>query len=351
MDNSKMNNPSSLLSTLLTGLMLWVSLSGCQESHQADKNKPELPTATVTLGKVTETDTFSRVEVTGTLQAVRQASISARISGQIVELPVFLGSSVKKDDLLVKISAGEMTAKLLQAQAQLEQAKRNLAREKKLQKQGASTPETVKSLQDIVNISKAAYQEAKTMLDYSIITAPFDGTIMKKMANIGDLASPGTPLLQVVNEAHLQVVAQIPEALIASISKGDTLKVTIPAADLHTEAVVSEVAPSADPLSRTAPVKLDIKSSSRLRPGQFARVSIPNASRKGLMVPKESVVVFGQMNKIFMIQDNRAALRLVKTGATTDSMVEILAGLNKDDQIVVQGAKKLLNGQPLNIEK
>ncbi|MDP3695671.1 MAG: biotin/lipoyl-binding protein [Desulfocapsaceae bacterium] len=129
---------------LMAGL---VALAGCKGGHE-NKTAPKLPVVQVSMQEVMTKNVRSQIEVVGTVQATQHATIAPRISGQIVEMPVVLGSQVHKGNLLVKISAGEISARLLQAQAQLEQVRRNLAREEKLQKQEASTRETVKSLQD-----------------------------------------------------------------------------------------------------------------------------------------------------------------------------------------------------------
>ncbi len=334
---------------LLGGIAVFPGCNG-QEEHLKDEALP-LPTVTVSVEEVSEEIARSRVEVVGTVEAVQRASISARVAGQIVEMPVVLGSQVKAGDLLVKISAGEISAKVLQAEAQLSQARRNLARENKLQKQGASTQETVKSLQDVTRIAEAAYKEAKTMLDYTTITAPFSGTITRKMTNVGDLASPGMRLLQIENAEELQVLAQIPEALLLKVSLGDSLSVQIPAAALVLVGEVAEVAPAADPVSRTAPVKIKIPAGPDLRAGQFARVTLASSDELTLMLSESAVIKKGQMDLVFVVEDGLARLRLVRTGVSYDGEVEILSGLEPGELIVVDNADKLQDGQPLTIEK
>ena len=338
------------LGVLLLGGM--VLLPGCKgQAEQTKAEAPLLPTIIVTVKQVKEEVARTRVEVVGTLEAVERASISARISGQIIELPVVLGSKVKKGDLLVKISAGEISAKVLQAEAQLSQVRRNLARERKLQKQGASTRETVKSLLDTSRIAEAAYKEAQTMLDYATISAPFSGTVTKKIANIGDMASPGMTLLQIENSDALQVIAQVPEALLLKVFEGDSLSIEIPAAGLTLTGKVAEVAPAADPMSRTAPVKIDIASGPDLRVGQFARISLEGTGETTLMLEKTAVLSKGQMDMVFVIEKNEkvARMRLVRTGVESDSDIEIISGLEPGEQVVVSNNEKLQDGQPIDI--
>jgi membrane fusion protein, multidrug efflux system len=334
---------------LLSGIAVFPGCKGQDEMTKAELLP--LPSLAVAVEEVREEVGRSRVEVVGTVEAVQKASISARISGQIVELPLVLGSVVKSGDLLVKVSAGEISAKVLQAEAQLAQARRNLAREKKLQKKGASTRETVKSLQDVTRIAEAVYTEVKTMLDYTMITAPFNGTITRKMANVGDLASPGVSLLEIENSDELQVMAQVPEAMILKVFIGDILSVRIPAAAITLLGEVVEVAPAADPMSRTAPVKIKIPVGPDLRVGQFARVTLENSAETTLVVAESAVIAKGQMDLVFVVEENIARLRLIRTGAAYDGDMEILSGLDPGEVVVVRGADKLQDGQPLTIEK
>jgi RND family efflux transporter MFP subunit len=312
--------------------------------------------AQVSVQEVVEESVKSQIEVVGTVRAVERASIAPRVSGQIAQLPVVLGSQVQKGDLLVKISAGEISAQVLQARAQVEQARRNLAREERLRKQEASTSETVKSLRDQVRIAEAAHKEMTTMLGYATITAPFAGTITRKIANVGDLASPGVVLLELENEKALQVVAQVPEGLILKVRKGDVLLVSVPAAGVSLSGEVAEVAPVADPVSRTASVKINIAAGADLRPGQFARVTMTGSGEKSLMVSEKAVLTFGQMERVFLVEaagqgaTSIARLRLVRTGARDDGQVEILAGLMPGDRVVIGGAEKLADGQPLDVK-
>ncbi|MFH2122184.1 MAG: efflux RND transporter periplasmic adaptor subunit [Pseudomonadota bacterium] len=332
---------------LLAGLVL---LPGCKGGHES-KPALELSVVQVSVQEVVEENVRSQIELVGTVQAVESASIASRVSGQIIQLPVVLGSQVQKGDLLVKVSAGEISAQVLQSQARVEQARRNLAREERLQKQEASTLETVKSLREQVRIAEAAYEEAKSMLQYATITAPFDGTITRKIASVGDLASPGVVLLELENGKVLQVVAQVPEGLILKVRKGEVLPVSIPAAGITLNGEVAEVAPAADPSSRTAPVKINIAAGADLRSGQFARVTLTGSDEKSLLISKRAVLSFGQMERVFLVDDkNIARLRLVRTGTHYDGQVEILAGLVPGDRVVVTGAEKLQDGQPVDVK-
>jgi RND family efflux transporter MFP subunit len=323
-------------------------LFGCKEEHAKQPDNQNRPAATVQVFAVQQEKTTSSIEIMGTVQAADKAVIAARISGHITHLSVVPGSKVSRGDLLVKINAGEISAQLLQAKAQLAQAERNLERERSLLTKNASTPETVKTLEDTRRIALASVGEVQTMLDYATISAPFSGIITRKSASVGDLAAPGRPLLEIENGMNLQIVADIPEAMILKIKVGDDIPVFIPVAGLSCTGKVEEISPVADPLSRTAPIKLSLSADPNLRSGQFARVSLPEGTQNALTVPQSAILPFGQMERVFIVQDGKARLRLVRTGSAGNGKVEILAGLAPGDEVVITGNGGLTDGQPLN---
>lgn len=177
-------NRSTLLFTASLAL-----LSGCAK-HEAPGPATALPSARVHLALVEATDRPALTEVTGTIRPVQRAQLAAKVMGTISEIPVTLGQNVAAGDLLVKISAGEITARLAQAQAQLNVARRDLERERELLGKGASTAVMVRGLEDRFTMTQAMVQEAEVMLSYAEVRAPFAGVVARKPVNVGDLASP-----------------------------------------------------------------------------------------------------------------------------------------------------------------
>lgn len=337
-----------LLSTLFACLLFLAA--GCKDPAHNDTAKQSLPTAVVRVLIVAGQAAPHQAEVPGSVEAVQRATISSKISGAVEELPVTLGSTVKKGALLVKINAGEIPARVSQAETQLAQAQRNYEREKRLLEKDAATREAVKGLEDVYRVAEAGVREARSMLGYTMITAPFAGIISQKMINAGDLNTPGMSLLVLENIDHLQVVAAVPEGLALKIKKGGTLVVNVPAAEFSRAGTVTEVSPAADTASRTSLVKIRIDTDVGLRPGQFARVVFPGfAEGKAFLVPETSLSRFGQMERIFIVHNNTAQLRLVRSGENREGMVEILTGLNPGEQVVVEGGERLVDGQPVRI--
>ncbi len=323
-------------------------ITGCDEQVEKSARSPlpqvEVRTETVALSTVPV-----QIELSGTLQAVEHATISARVAGQVVKLPVRIGSQVKKGDLLVKISAEEINARVRQAEVQLEQAKRNLARESKLLEVDASTREMVKTLEEQKQTSEAAFREAQTMLGYTELKAPFTGTVTDKRVEVGDLAAPGVPLLKLENGTALEVVIQVPEVLSHHLQLGTRLPLTIPAAGLALEALVREISPTVDPASRTTQVKLVLPQTPGLRSGQFARVALVDGRPTTLLIKRGALRQNGQMQQVFVAEQGKARMRLVRTGAETDERIEVLSGLREGDRVILDPPAALRDGQPLKI--
>ncbi len=339
---------------LLTYFNIFLALAilvGCQAEEKNKQKASDLPAVDVQAMTVATQDGPLQTEVIGTVRSVNQAVIASKVTGTIEKMPVVLGSTIKSGDLLVKISAGEISANSVQAQAQLDQARRNLEREKKLLLKNAATAENVKSLEDMYRVAEAEHRGAVTMLSYTTITAPFDGEVTSKEVNVGDLATPGIPLLHLEDSSKLQVVVSVPESLVLQIHPGDILAIHIPTASLNLQGVVAEIAPVADPLSRTATVKINIDPSPQLRSGQFARVIIPGNMKESLFVPSTAIQSFGQMEILFVITEDKAHLRLIRTGTVIGDQVEILAGLEPGEIIIVTNSSKLIDGQPVSVVK
>lgn len=342
----------ALISALRYAFFLVLALALLLTTAHTQEQQPATASGAVTVAvaKVQAQRIPAPIEVAGTLQAAESAAIAAKVTGIVTKVPVVLGSRVKAGDLLVQISAGEISARLSQAEAQLAQARRNLEREQNLLAKSAATEETVKSMRDQYNMAQAGYNEAKAMLGYTTITAPFDGVITRKEVNSGDLATPGTLLLQLQNNQRLQVRSAVPESLVLAIHPGEPLMVKVDAAGVLVEGTVAEVAPAADPQSRTAPVVIDLPSHADLRTGQFARVLLPGPGANGLLIAESALVPSGQMDRVFTVEHDRVHLRLVRTGQRHDGLVEILSGLTEGETVVVTNNRLLHNGQQVRIQ-
>lgn len=290
------------------------------------------------------------METSGTVRAVRRAAIAAKVSGYITAFSITLGQRVSAGEILLTISAAELDARVAQARAQLTQIERELARERALQSTGAGTIDAVKSLEDRLAQTQAAVREAETMLGYATVRAPFDGVVAKKHVEAGDFATPGAPLLQLDGRDAFEIEVGVPESLGAALAVGTPLDVEISGAPARLRATIAELSSAADSAARTITAKLSVPPGTSVRSGEFVRVFLPGARADVLLVPTVALSPFGQMERVFTVgENNRASLRLIKTGAVRGDRVEVLSGLDVTDRVVAAPPPTLRDGQPLAI--
>ncbi|HUZ06226.1 MAG TPA: efflux RND transporter periplasmic adaptor subunit [Candidatus Paceibacterota bacterium] len=335
--------------TLLPIAFAACALAGCGAKHE-NQNSTSLPTVEVRTQTVENKSRVMTEEVLGTVRAKLHATLEARLSGHIAELPVTLGETVQKGQLLARLDAGEIVARLDQAKASLEEADRDWKRTSALFAQQSATRAEYDSAQAREQMAQGAVAEAKAMMSYVAITAPFAGVVTKKWADVGDLAAPGKPLVNLEDPAALQLQADVPESLIGNVKLGDQLAVHLATVTNAMAGTVAEMSPVADPNSRTFVVKLDLPDAPGLRSGQFGRVAVPVGEVSAIRVPLSAVVQRGQMEIVFVVTDGRAHLRLVKTGARVGDEVEVVSGLNAGEPVVTDGAASLADGQPVTVK-
>ena len=282
-------------------------------------------------------------EVVGTVRPKQHSIIEAKIAGRIEKVFVLPGEQVKQGDVLVQLDAREAKARLDQAMAQRQQAENDFKRAEQLRSKQIITEADFDTAQSKTQVAIAATVEAETYVAYATITAPFDGVITRKLAEVGDLATPGKSLLELEDPRVLQFEAAIPEAVIDSVRLMARYSVRVLSAEV--QGTVSEIAPSAEANTRTFTVKLDLPVAAGLRAGQFGHVQIPVSETNVLRAPATAVLQRGQMELVFVVAKKQAQLRLVKTGRRFGDEIELLSGVEAGEQVVADKPGALVDGQ------
>jgi RND family efflux transporter MFP subunit len=337
--------------SICAALVCMVFATGCGKKHEPQAGGGEtLPAAEVRVQKIASVKQPALEEVVGTVQPKLQAVIEAKVSGRIQRLPVTLGQSVKQGDLLVELEAREIQAKLDQANAAFRQAEQEFRRTSNLRKQNAATQAEFDAVQARHNMAQAAVAEAEALSGYVRIVAPFDGVVARKLADEGDLAMPGKPLLELEGRAGLRLVAEVPALLAGRIERGTKLSVRVDTLPSQITGTVAEISPAADPASRTVRTKVDLPETANLRAGQFGRLAVPLNEATFLFIPPQALVQRGQLEILFVVADGKAHLRLVRTGKQSAQGIEVLSGLAPGETVVVESAALLRDGQPIRIQ-
>jgi RND family efflux transporter MFP subunit len=289
-------------------------------------------------------------EVTGTVRAARSATLAPMVMGTVMAVRAALGDRVRTGDVLVWLSAREIDARLAQAEAVYAQAKLERDRSVSLRDREAIPRAQADAALAQFHIAEAAQAEARTMVDHTSIRAPFAGVVTAKLVEVGDVATPGRPLLVIEAPEPLRFEAMVPEAAAQAIGRGDRLAVSIDGAGVTVTGTIAEVSPSADRASRTILVKLDLPRGTRARPGMFGRVASATHDRAAVAVPLAAVVRRGQLDEVFVVEDEKARLRLVRTGREQGGFVELLAGVREGETVAIADAAHLVDGQPVVVQ-
>lgn len=331
---------------VLWGLL--VLLTGCHAERRPASPAAGPPVAVRTV-RVDARPRPAFEEVAGTVRSRWRTVVEARWAGRIESLPVVPGQRVAAGEVLLVLEAREVQARLEQAVAVRDQAARDLERLERLTRDGAATAAELDAARARHQVAVAAVTEARTLLGQARVVAPFPGVVTRKFADLGDLAAPGRPLLEIEDPAVLRLEADVPEALMERVEMGLRLPVTVPAVKEPLDGVVSEIAPAAESVSRTFLVKLDLPPRPGLRPGQFGRVSLPTEETRLPQVPALAVRVRGQLELVYVVREGRAWLRLIRTGRQSSEVVAVLAGLEAGEEVVTDGADRLSDGQPVEV--
>ncbi len=287
-------------------------------------------------------------EIVGTVRARDTAEIAPTVMGAITELRCTLGSEVKAGQPIARIAVRELAARLTSARAALAQAELERGRTTRLLAGGAITGAERDAAETRHQIATAGVAEALAMADHAIVRAPFSGVVTAKLASAGDVAMPGRPLCAIQDPGALRFEAIVPETLAGAFAKVRAVPVLIASLDAPLTATVVEVAPAADPVSRTVLVKLALPADPRVRAGAFGRATVPAREMRAVTAPSGAIVRHGELEAVFVVAGATARMRLVKTGRTIDGQVELLAGL-AEGEVVITDPGALVDGQPVAV--
>jgi RND family efflux transporter MFP subunit len=295
----------------------------------------------------------------GTIRAVHETAVGSRLLAPVEKVHVTAGQRVSEGDLLVELDEADLLARKHQAassldarQARLAKVTDDLGKVQQLHQRGAATEQELTDAQRAVEIARAEtttaeqqLAEVETQLSYARIRAPFDGVVIEKLVEAGDLARPGETLVTLYDPDRLQLEAPVPERLALGLSVGDTIEVEIEAIDLRCHGAVSEIVPQASPASRSLLVKVTGPCPPGVYSGMFGRMMIPSGERRQLLVPITAVRRVGQLEMVQIVHEEVAEggdptliarRHFVRTGARSDDAVEILAGLEPGDRVLAR---------------
>jgi len=282
-----------------------------------------------------------RVEVTGQVTAIFQATLSSRIQGTIDSVLVREGMRVSKGQTLIQLDNRDVQADLSRASAEVENARAQLNRMQGLIIEDAVSKQEVENATRAFKVAEASRKAVLAQLSYTVVKAPFDGVITEKKVEAGELASPGQPLLKMEDSQQLRLAATVAEGDLKSVSLGDKVPILIDALGAQAlHGVVSQILPAGDPQTHTFTVKVDLPLTPGLKSGMFGRLELDKGVTQTMLVPPSAIVERGEMTSVFVVgSDQIGRLRWVKVGRRFDKQSEILSGVNVGERMLLEGAR------------
>ncbi len=335
-----------LLSLLtVVGIVLW--LSGLRPAKSIDNVK------LVATAKVTRGDLARFVTISGELKPYQEIDLHAKVAGYLKYLTVDIGDQVKAGEVIAKIDTDELKADYENATAAYQDAKLNYDRlNEVIQKQpGLLAQQDVDNAQAAYAIAKANMDRARTFMDYSTITVPFDGVVTKRYADPGAMIQASgsndrqtMPVVHIAENDKLRLDFPVPEPDVPFIKIGMPMEVTISATGQKIMGKVARTTDMVDPDTRTMETEVDVDNHDlRLTPGMYAYVNLGLENKSNVTtLPVQAVSLNGNPN-VWKINDkNEIEEQPVTVGLQTADKIEILSGLKEGDQ-VVYGSREMVN--------
>ena len=324
------------------------------ENEQADPETIELLPVEI---KEMNPEFFARYfEVTGVMEAMNDAYISPEVNGQIQTIAVERGSRVRKGDLILKLDTDVTQKTMEEVETSLELAKRVFTKQEELWEQNIGSELQYLEAKNGMESLEARLATLQQQLEMSHVTAPFSGIIDDIMVKEGELASPGIPLVHLVNLSNMRVSANVSESYLSSLSQGDQVELRFPAyPDMVIKAGVSRLGEVIDPQTRTFTLEVEMKNAGeKLKPNMLTSVRIQDyRNDQAMVVP--TFILRQDFNGTFLFKVaeangvSKAKKTYVKRGITVQDQTLIAEGLSPGDLVVTKGFNLVSDGTPLRI--
>ena len=313
------------------------------------------------------TELSSGPMVSGQLTPAREASVRAQVGGSIVTLAVDRGQAVKDGAVVARISSRDLDVAMASAQAAVRSAEtaltgaqNELQRTESLVKGGALAARDLEQARNAVanaeaNVAaaKARQQSIWQQLDDTTVRAPFGGLVSDRPASVGDVVTPGTAILTIVDPSSLRLEALVPSDQIAQVKPGARVTFTIRGQPGKTFAGrVERLGATADPVTRQVPIFVTLPNTGgALIAGLFAEGRVETATRKGVVIPLSAVDETGPVPMVTRIRDGKAERVTVELGLRQAELerVEIVKGLAAGDVVITGSAKGIAPGTPVTV--
>lgn len=290
------------------------------------------------------------VDWPATVSSRTVANVAPRVMARVLDVRVSAGAAVQQGDIVallddreLKARADQARAGLAGAEAQATQAEADLRRGQALFRKQAFAQQDLDALEARSKSARAqvaqardGFTEVQILLGETSVRAPFDGVVAERFVDPGDMAVPGKPVVVIHDPSSLRLESNISAGCVSLLRLGADVPVRIDTPPQEAVARIEEIAPAADPHSRTFLVKAALPALPNLRPGTFGILRAPCGTHVALLIPPAAVTRSGQLEAVRLVVDSEVRTRNVRTGKTYGDRVEVLSGLQEGERVLVE---------------
>ncbi|MHB1286652.1 MAG: efflux RND transporter periplasmic adaptor subunit [Leptospirales bacterium] len=334
----------------LGGMLMVLALSGCHHRGPVTKGALQRVWKVHTL-KVQLVHSDREGQISGVVSGRHEARLASRAGGSVSRILVRLGERVKKGQILLELSGESQYQQVKASEANLEAARKNFKRIDSLYKTQSATQAEWDRSRQALDVARAQASGARSVLDWTRVSAPFSGVVSRKFVRTGDIVGVGSPLLEILENSHFQIFSHVPARWASEIRLGQRVMFrtlgkegprTVPV-------VIREIAAGSDPVSHTVLVRADAVDSpeSGLQSGQYGTLEIPVGKDQAFLLPRSSILDKDGLKEVFVVENGKAYLRYVRTGEAHGSQSEVISGISEGETVVVGPPGELENGSPV----
>ncbi|NNF16484.1 MAG: efflux RND transporter periplasmic adaptor subunit [Gammaproteobacteria bacterium] len=337
--------------------VLLAILAGCQASDKVggknaeedDKKVEPVPVEVAT----SHTGSIDAVYTgTATLEADGEAQVTAKVSGELIDLLVEEGDVVTAGQALANIDRARLELELRRAKANLDKLRQDYQRNLELHDKGLLPAGTFEGMKFDLDSLTAAYDLVKLDLSYTSIKAPIGGVVSERHIKVGNNVAIGQPLFTITDLDPLLAYLHVPEKDFQKLVAQQRVDLRVDALPRRSfGGQIARISPVVDAATGTFKVTIELQDKTgALKPGMFGRVAIVYETFENtVLVPRNAIVDSDGSASVFVVEDKVAKQRFVKTGHLNGADVQIVSGLEPGETIVVIGQNGLKDNGPVKV--
>ena len=345
-----MGNPKTIV-LLLASVLFLLSCNSSSDSRTESQRPQSILTSTAQIRDLSDIRTVSAPVV-----AYKRVYITARTSGQVLEVNFEEGDRVRRGQVLARLDTRRQQAQLRNAEATLKEAQLHFDRQKNLFEQEVITPVEFENATVALERAQAEVELWQVEVDLGVITSPIDAVVAAKLVEVGTTLNVNDRLFTIEDHNLLVVRPALSELDVARLEKGQQLELYFDVFDENPwPGTIRRIFPSADGITRLFTVEVEIDQSTigrTVKPGFLVRTRFVVENRQdAVSVAKEAIVERDGKNVVFVLSDDKESIRKqeVETGTERDGWVEILSGLEEGQQVAAGNIGNLREDAPVRV--